>query len=123
TQNQNKRIAMKIALTILTFLLITSFSDHLFACSCLGYKTVQEEVKHSDAVIVGTIINKQIITVADSTMFGMFPHDSIMRISSLIDLTIARYDLLVQDVYKGKVTRDTLSIYTGLGGRDCGLRF
>lgn len=38
-------------------------------------------------------------------------------------LTVARYELLVQDIYKGKITSDTLTIYTGLGNGDCGIQF
>ncbi len=46
-----------------------------------------------------------------------------MRNSPMSKMIIARYDLLVQDIYKGKITNDTLTIYTGLGGGDCGIRF
>lgn len=115
--------AMKTTVTILTLLLLTSISGRLFACSCIGQRTVQEEVKHADAVIVGTIISKQIVTLADSTILKMFSNDTTMRNSPMSKMTIARYDLLVQDIYKGKITNDTLTIYTGLGGGDCGIRF
>jgi len=114
---------MKTTLTILTLLLLTSISGRLFACSCIGQKTVQEEIKHADAVIVGTILSKQIVTLTDSTILKIFPNDTIMRKSPMCKMTIARYDLLVQDIYKGKITSDTLTIYTGLGGSDCGIRF
>lgn len=117
------RNAMKTTVTILTFLLLTSISGRLFACSCIGQRTVEEEVKHADAVVVGTVLSKQLITLTDSTMLKMFPNDSTMRNSAMSKMTIARYDLLVQDIYKGKITNDTLTIYTGIGGGDCGIRF
>jgi hypothetical protein len=46
-----------------------------------------------------------------------------MRNSSFGKMTIARYDILVQEVYKGKFSKDTLTIYTGLGNGDCGVQF
>jgi len=117
------RNAMKTTVTILTLLLLTSISGRILACSCIGQRTVEEEVKHADAVIVGTILSKQIVTLTDSAILKMFPNDTTMRNSPMSKMTIARYDFLVQDIYKGKITKDTLTIYTGLGGGDCGIRF
>lgn len=117
------RNAMRTTVTILTLLLFTSISGRLFACSCIGQRTVEEEVKHADAVVIGTVLSKQLITLTDSTILKMFPNDTTMRNSPMSKMTIARYDLLVQDIYKGKITNDTLTIYTGLGGGDCGIRF
>jgi len=115
--------AMKTTVTILTLLLLTSISGRLFACSCIGQRTVKEELKHADAVVVGTVISKQLVELTDSTMIKMFPNDTTMRNSPMSKMTIARYDLLVQDIYKGKIKSDTLTIYTGIGGGDCGIRF
>lgn len=114
---------MKTTLTILMFLLLTSISGKLLACSCIGKRTVQDEVKHADAVVVGTILGKQIVTLTDSVILKLFPHDTSMRNSPMSKMTIARYDLLVQGIYKGRITNDTLKIYTGRGGGDCGIRF
>lgn len=114
---------MRTIITIFTLLLFTSFSGRLSACSCIGQRTVEEEVKHADAVVVGTVLSKQLVTLTDSTILKMFPNDTILRNSPLSKKTIARYDLLVQDIYKGKITQDTLTIFTGLGGGDCGIRF
>lgn len=86
------RNAMKTTVTILTLLLVTSISGRLIACSCIGQRTVQEEVKHADAVVVGTILNKQIVTLTDSTFLKMFPNDTTMRNSPMSKMTIARYD-------------------------------
>lgn len=114
---------MKKVVPVLTFLLLSCISSELFACSCIGQRTVQEEFKHADAVVVGTILSKQIVTLTDSTIFKMFPNDTTIQKSTILKITFARYDLLVQNVYKGKITNDTLTIYTGLGGGDCGVRF
>lgn len=117
------RNAMKTTVTILTLLLLTNISGRLLACSCIGQRTVEEEVKHADAVIIGTILSKQIVTLTDSAMLKMFSNDTTMRNSPMIKKSFARYDFLVQDIYKGNITKDTLTIYTGLGGGDCGTRF
>jgi len=94
-------------------LLWSSVSEQILACSCIGQRTVKEEIKHADAVVVGTILSKQFITLTDSNLINsLFPK-----------LTIARYALLVQDIYKGKITIDTVTIYTGVGGGDCGIVF
>jgi len=114
---------MRTTLTILSLLLFSSISGRLFACSCIGQRTVEEEVKHADAVVIGMILSKQLITLTDSTILKMFPNDTSMKKSPMSKMNIARYDLLVQDIYKGKITNDTLTIYTGLGGGDCGIRF
>ena len=117
------RNIMRTTVTILTLLLLTSISGRLLACSCIGQRTVQEEVKHADAVLVGTILNKTIITLNDSSILKMFPNDTTMRNSPMSKKTIARYDFLVEDSYKGKITKDTMTIFTGLGVGDCGIRF
>lgn len=114
---------MRQLIFILITILLTSVTDSLFACSCIGQRTVEEEVKHSDAVLVGTVLSKQLVTLIDSTILKMFPDDTTMRNSPMSKMTIARYDFVVTDIYKGKITSDTLSIYTGLGGGDCGIRF
>lgn len=117
------RNAMRTTITILIVLLFTSISGRLFACSCKGQRTVEEEVKHADAVVVVTVLSKQLITLTDSTILKMFPNDSTIRNSQLSKMTFASFDLLVHDIYKGKITNDTLTIYTGLGVGDCGIRF
>ena len=114
---------MKTLVIILTILIFTSISDILFACSCIGQRTIQEEIKQVDAVLVGTVLNKTTITLIDSTILKMFPNDTSIQNYLMSKITIARYDFLVKDIYKGKITNDTITIYTGLGGDDCGIEF
>lgn len=109
---------MKTTVAILTFLLLIGFSSRNFACSCIGQRTVKDELKHADAVVVGTVLSKQFIVLTDSTMLKMFPNDTLLQNSPISKMTIARYNILVQDVYKGKITNDTLTIYSGIGGGD-----
>lgn len=117
------RNTMKKTAILLTLLLLTTISGRVIACSCVGESSVQGEVEHADAVLVGTMLNKQLVTLTDSAMMKMFPNDTTLRNSPMKAIRIARYDFLVQDIYKGEITNDTLTIYTGLGGGDCGIRF
>lgn len=118
-----KKYTMRLTATTLTLILLTSISEQLFACSCIGQRTVKEEFNHANAVIVGTIIRKELVVLTDSSTLNQFPNDTPSRNVWMNTITIARYDLLVYDVYKGKITSDTLTIFTGLGGGDCGIRF
>jgi hypothetical protein len=34
-----------------------------------------------------------------------------------------KFELLVEEFYKGKLKQDTLLVYTGMGAGDCGYRF
>jgi TonB family protein len=114
---------MKISTTIIILLLLTSISGPLIACDCREPRTVEEEVKNADAVIVGTIISKHIVTLTDAAFTNKHPSDTTIRYTPMSNLMIASYELLVQELYKGKITNDTLEIYTGIGGGDCGIRF
>ena len=114
---------MRKIVIILTFLLLTSTIGQSFACSCIGQSTVQEEVKHADAVVVGTILKKQIIALANPELLELFPNDTAIQNEPMNKINIARYDFLVEAVYKGEITKDTLAIYTGIGNGDCGIRF
>jgi TonB family protein len=114
---------MKTITYILTILIFTGASDKIFACSCSGQRTVQEEVKHADAVLVGTMVSKELVTLSDSTLLQLFQNDTTIKNKSFANMTIAKYGLFVQDIYKGKISRDTVTIYTGIGGGDCGIRF
>lgn len=114
---------MKTKVTILTILILTVVTDNIFACSCIGQRTVKEEVKHADAVLVGTIVSKDLVTLSDSTLLQLFQNDTTFKNKSFANMTIAKYGLFVHDIYKGKISKDTITIYTGIGGGDCGIRF
>ena len=110
---------MKTIITILTIFILTSISGQLFSCRCQGERTVQEEVKYADAVLVGTIISKELTT--------LMPTDSAIIRATKTGRSympkVAQYSLLVESVYKGKIASDTIAIFTGLGGGDCGVSF
>ncbi len=110
-------------LTVILTLGFLLLSSELLACSCIGERTVKEEIKHSDAVFVGKIVSKELVDVVDSMAINMFNSDTVSRKVYPYKTIIAKYELVVTSNYKGKITSDTVEIYTGLGGGDCGVRF
>lgn len=114
---------MKAIISTLIIFFSVGLSHPISGCSCIGQRLVEQEIKHVDAVIVGTILNKEIITLTDSALTKILNLDSTTRNLLMNILTIARYELFVQDFYKGRVTNDTVTIYTGIGGGDCGIDF
>ena len=110
----------------LIFLIIIGLSllnYRLYACSCIRQRAVKEEIKYSDAVVVGKIISKNHITLIDSTALKMFGNGNTNTKSPLIQTTVAKYELIITSIFKGKFKSDTIEVYTGLGGGDCGIRF
>jgi TonB family protein len=104
--------AMKTTFNILTVLLLTILSRDIFACSCIGDISVKDEIIKSDAVLVGTIFDREEIKIYDT----LSPNRSIYRIEM-------KYAMSIEAIYKGKHISDTTFIFTGSGGGDCGFNF
>jgi len=103
------KIAIKISLLTLLISCVINVQTSL-ACSCDGSKTLIEAYKISNSVTLGTIIAEEFVTLRDPTNFPDL-------------ITIVRYKFLIEKVYKGSFTKDTVLIYTGSGGGDCGYPF
>lgn len=110
-------------LTIILTLGFLIISSGLHACSCIGQRTVKEEIKYSDAVLTGRIISKNLIKLVDSTAIKMSGNDSLNLKRYPFETIVAKYKFTVTTIYKGKINTDTIEIYTGLGGGDCGILF
>lgn len=82
------------------------------ACSC-RQGTVEQGFVNADAVLVGRALKKEKLFFTDSTFSSNSP----------LQVGFARYDFLVTSILKGVLTKDTISIYTGLGNGDCGIIF
>lgn len=91
--------------------------EHVSACTCADKRPVNSAIMISDAVIVGTIISKEIITITEP-----FPYDSLFD-ATWLQSWKARYEFRVERTYKGVVTQDTVILYTGTGDWDCGNEF
>lgn len=94
-------------------------SSSLLACSCNEKRTVIEEITHSDAVFVGIPLSKKMLTFKDP----FYADDTASYTESWSTFSLMQYDFLVQDIYKGIITKDTISIFTGISGADCGIVF
>ena len=107
-------------------LLFGLMSHNLLACSCAGESTVEGEFKSSDIVLSGKVINSINEWVPDSSEIKYMTEFGI-SIDSLDKRLIGQYfrkvQILIETLYKGKVNNDTLTIYTGMGGGDCGYHF
>jgi hypothetical protein len=107
---------MTTRLNIFITLFLTFQVGQSLACSCDDLPTVQESIKYSDAVVVGTFLSKEIIKVARLS----YKSDTnfVNR-----EFSVAQYKFLLQDNYKGSFSSDTLIIMTGLGSASCGIDF
>ncbi len=117
---------MKRILTILGFLIFGLTSKTALACSCVGQNTVKDEYRSSDIVISGQVI---------STTKEYFPDSASIKEMVALGIPADKLDkrlnghyltkvlIKVETVFKGQTTSDTLTIYTGMGGGDCGFRF
>ncbi|MFO7867912.1 MAG: hypothetical protein R6U95_01270 [Bacteroidales bacterium] len=113
---------MRATYYILIALLILGFSD-VYACSCQGESTVKGAIKSSAFVIVGEIISRDFINIPDSIMIRQNFNDSLAHKFYPYVHRISKYKIQIEKVYKGKTVKDTMEIYTGNGGGDCGYRF
>ncbi|MRX64772.1 hypothetical protein [Maribacter luteus] len=107
---------------ILLSLLLLGFSD-IYACTCQGESTVKGAIKNSDFVIVGEIISRAFVDIPDSALIKQNFKDTLYHKQYPYVHRISKYSIKIEKIYKGKTTSDTLDIYTGNGGGDCGYRF
>ena len=100
---------LRYLFVICTCLIVVSFDA--VGCSCIGSEDVKEARKRADLVVVGTIIDEEIVEVVDLGNLTHFP------------IQLKRYTVEVDQVFKGKRSTEKLTIVSGLGGDDCGVRF
>lgn len=113
---------MRITCSVIFFISLIS-SIPVYSCDCQGESTVKGGLESSDIVLVGKIISKQVVRIIDSTIHEILPNDTLWKSLPPYQTKFTRFELLVRDFYKGKISKDTVSILTGLSGRDCGIRF
>lgn len=110
---------MKLAFTI-TLILSSAIC---WACSCIGKPTVKEALKSYDQIFVGKVIQKEIVRYSPNSEDLITDIDSVRKYSFMPDtLTAVKYTFINLQNIKGQHL-DTLIIYTGFGGGDCGVRF
>ena len=98
---------MKLVLAAIAFV---QFTHSASACSCIGERTVPDEFNASAAVFVGRVVAQLEMKLASNPR-------------GFRDLDMMRYTLVVEKGYRGVTASDTVVVYTGMGGGDCGFRF
>lgn len=86
------------------------------ACSCIGEQDVRSAKKQADGVFIGTVVR--------SERLPMHPRDDM----PFFQQYMMRFTVLVERSFKGRTFRtnaptDSVIIYTGEGGGDCGFQF
>jgi hypothetical protein len=117
---------MKRVLTILGILVFGLTSKTVLACSCIGESTVEGAYKSSDIVVSGQVISMADEYLPDSARIKEMvalgiPADKLDK--RLNGFYLKKVLIKVETVFKGQTTSDTLTIYTGVGGGDCGYKF
>jgi hypothetical protein len=116
-----KAVLSALCYILLSLLVLANTHDRVFACTCIGHRTIQEELKQMDAVFVGTVLSKHVLTLIDTSARELFPSDTLMR-NFRMERSITRYELSVETIYKGRITNNTVILYSAVGGGDCGVR-
>lgn len=90
---------------LVIFLLLTIAKS--FACSCEGTPTLEKSYAEADAIFIGTVISKKVISVKYES----------------VNTTQIEYKFRRTKVFKGKSLTEIITIITGNGKHDCGYRF
>lgn len=84
-----------------------------FCCSCVGNESIKTSIKKSHSIFIGTVVDSSLIKI----------EEKLEGISSSIYHYFIKYNVVIKSVLKGKNYTDTISLYTGIGGGDCGYPF
>lgn len=102
------------------------------ACSCIGKETVEKARKNSDLVVVGTVVMYAKVKIWTDTsyarsQFARTNHETSYEEfkwqSSEFGHFMMEFTVVVKEKFKGAVKNDTVKVWTGFGGGDCGFQF
>ena len=71
---------------------------------------MKKEIEKTDVVFTGKIISRKI-------------YEEKNEYNENLNFTQVEYQVLIIERLKGEIVTDTLTIYTGLGNGDCGIKF
>jgi hypothetical protein len=94
---------------ILFCVLLLFIQNQVNACSCIPQASVKVELAKSDVVITGKVFTEEPSFVIDSP--------------TGIHINRIKYSIIVENIYKGKLIKDTLQVISGRGNGDCGFTF
>ncbi|MET0945161.1 MAG: hypothetical protein ABWY22_07120 [Flavobacterium sp.] len=98
---------MKKLLVIVFFIFSTNFS---FACSCIGKSKMKKEIENTNVVFTGKIVSRKV-------------YEEKNEYNENLNFAKVEYKVLIIERLKGEIKTDTLTIFTGLGNGDCGIKF
>lgn len=118
-------IKIKQTLTLLGLLIFGLASNNIFACSCIGESSIEGAYKNSALVASGQVINITTEWVLDKEVEELgFSPDKLNEMDKRVTGFYFKKILIkIENIFKGHITNDTLIIYTGSGGGDCGYNF
>ena len=80
-------------------------------CTCREEQEIFEAYKSADAVFVAKVIEEEVVNIEPSTQMPFF------------QLQVKKYVVVVEQIFKGKLSTDTLFVYTGVNSAECGFDF
>jgi hypothetical protein len=92
---------------LLASLLALTGASPVISCTCIGTSVVSRSVESSDVVFSGMVVSARYVAL-----------DTLFKTSLRTE-----YRFQVQTAFKGGESTDTITIITGVGGGDCGLKF
>ena len=104
--------------TILLFALLSIYD--LKACTCNRIIPMSEAISKSNIIIVGKILEKEIVQFQNGKAGRIIPEDSLLDFDGIIK---AIYKVQIVEKYKGKLKQNIITLITGLGNGDCGYSF
>ncbi len=108
---------------LLSFILCCSGVVKTVACDCIKKATVENAVRNSSLVVIGTVLNKVLVAVTDNHQIVPFSDEDSKRNTFRYTTILSECKVLVEVLYKGTISSDTLTIFTGTGEHDCGMEF
>ncbi len=108
--------------TILLTIAVLTF-NFSFACSCREQRTVVEEVKSVDYVLVGKVLSADTILVADSNQIKSPPDGLLIRELPMAYIRVAHYKVEATKIYKGAMNTTTVDLYSAPDEETCGFQF
>jgi hypothetical protein len=117
---------MTTILSILEVILFGLTTNSTTLCSCLPKGKIEEAYNKADFVGSANVIQIETESFRDSTRIKELviagrAHDTINKRFGWNHVT--KIIVTVEKVYKGETTNGTVTIYTGMGGGDCGYSF
>lgn len=97
----------RIVLLIVFFLIVNAG----YACTCIGKRSIKQEIKNTDVILVGNILSKRVFSIKTDFVPEEF---YIKKVEYLVKVKIS---------LKGNIVNDTIRIITGVGNGDCGVEF